>query len=266
MKRRLHAGGGERRDDGSEPRSPVAATMDRAVHDRSVTGPVGTTSKAPWQRRLLLLLCPLECAPSKVQVLWKLSRTMSCWLAAVQVLMLAISIGLSEGFAPTSLNPMLGPYPTVLNTLGAKNAALITYRGELWRLLTPMLLHAGVVHLVINVVIQLRVGVLLELQWGLARFACIYIASGITSSVLSCLALPNALGVGSSGALMGLFGAWVVDIVCKWPAANSGEDTSQRAGQLFIVVFNIFITMMFSFVRISLSFSLPLPYIYDSCG
>ena len=130
------------------------------------------------------------------EVLQKLKRTMSCWLALVQVLMLAVCLVLSEGFAPVSLNPMLGPWPTILNTLGAKNAALITYRGELWRLFTPMLLHAGVVHLFINVVIQLRVGVLLELQWGLPTFCLVYVAGGLTSSILSCLALPNHLGVG----------------------------------------------------------------------
>lgn len=65
---------------------------------------------------------------------------------------------------------MIGPYPTILNTFGAKNAALIVYHGEYWRLLTPVFLHAGVIHLLVNILIQFRVGVLLELQWGALRF------------------------------------------------------------------------------------------------
>ena len=47
---------------------------------------------------------------------------------------------------------------------------------------------------------------------------------------------------------MGLFGAWLVDLVIKWPAAGSGEDTSQRSSQLFVVFLNVVITMLFSFV------------------
>ena len=68
--------------------------------------------------------------------------------------MIVISIQLSGGLAPTYMNPMLGPYPTVLNTLGAKNTALIAYQGEWWRLFTPMLLHAGYIHLAVNVLMQ----------------------------------------------------------------------------------------------------------------
>jgi len=59
-----------------------------------------------------------------------------------------------------------------------------------------MLLHAGFIHLAVNVLIQLRVGVMLELDWGFKRFSVIYLVSGLTSSLLSCLALPDTLGVG----------------------------------------------------------------------
>lgn len=59
-----------------------------------------------------------------------------------------------------------------------------------------MLLHAGFIHLAVNVLIQLRVGVMLEFDWGFKRFSVIYFVSGLTSSLLSCLALPDTLGVG----------------------------------------------------------------------
>lgn len=173
----------------------------------------------------------------------------------------------------------------MLNTLGAKNAALIVYRHEWWRLLTPMLLHAGLIHLAVNVLIQLRVGVMLELEWGLKRYAAIYVTSGLTSSLLSCLALPDTLGVGcarfflldnrctplspmriamprstsfraqslslslshslslslsfsppqpqpnprSSGALMGVLGAWLVELCCKW-SSSTPEELPQVCG------------------------------------
>ena len=143
--------------------------------------------------------------------------------------------------------PPAGPYPTVLNTLGAKNAALITYEGAWWRLLTPMVLHAGFIHLAVNLLIQLRVGVMLELEWGLPRFGAIYLVSGVTSSLLSCMALPDTLGVGSSGALMGLLGAWFVEICCKW-SSSTPEELPQRAASLVLVLLNILITLSFSTV------------------
>jgi membrane associated rhomboid family serine protease len=37
---------------------------------------------------------------------------------------------------------------------------------------------------------------MLELEWGLARYASVYATSGVTSSLLSCVALPDTLGVG----------------------------------------------------------------------
>jgi membrane associated rhomboid family serine protease len=53
---------------------------------------------------------------------------------------------------------MLGPWPSALVIQGAKVTALVVYRGQWWRLLTPLLLHAGLIHLVVNLGIQLRIG------------------------------------------------------------------------------------------------------------
>ena len=84
--------------------------------------------------------------------------------------MLVACLGVGGGFAPRVVNPMLGPWPGALVLLGAKNTALIVYRGQVMRLLGPMLLHAGWVHLGMNVFIQLRLGLYLELRWGWRRW------------------------------------------------------------------------------------------------
>lgn len=84
---------------------------------------------------------------------------------------------------------MIGPYGAILNVMGAKNTAMIVYKNEWWRLATPMLLHAGtfslwltcipptktfiicpgVIHIGMNLILQLRVGVMLEAEWGKLR-------------------------------------------------------------------------------------------------
>jgi hypothetical protein len=52
--------------------------------------------------------CPIACAPQKAAVMARIGRTMSAWLALIQLFFVGISIALSNGFAPTWINPMLG--------------------------------------------------------------------------------------------------------------------------------------------------------------
>lgn len=99
---------------------------------------------------------------------------------------------------------------------GAKESALIVYKDEYWRLLSSIMLHAGVIHIVPNVLIQLRIGGYLNLVYGTWKWMWIYFISGIFGEILSCLFIPDAVGVGSSGALMGLLGSWVTWILMRW--------------------------------------------------
>jgi len=103
------------------------------------------------------------------------------------------------GIAPLKLNPMIGPYPDALSEWGGKNSVLILEDGEVWRLVTPIMLHAGVLHLLGNIAVQLETGVFFEKEWGSWRWLVIYLGSGIGSSILSVIAMPLAVSVGSSG-------------------------------------------------------------------
>jgi rhomboid protease GluP len=82
-----------------------------------------------------------------------------------------------------------------------------TTHGEPWRLFTQLFLHAGILHIGLNMVILWQIGPLVERLFGNFCFAVIYILAGLCGSLLSDLAHPLVPSVGASGAIFGLFGA-----------------------------------------------------------
>lgn len=81
--------------------------------------------------------------------------------------------------------------------------------GEWWRLVTPMFLHAGLMHLLFNMFSLFIFGPELERVAGKARFLTIYLLSGIFANVASFfLGGPDFAHVGASGAIFGIFGAF----------------------------------------------------------
>jgi membrane associated rhomboid family serine protease len=83
--------------------------------------------------------------------------------------------------------------------------------GEYYRLLTAAFLHAGVFHILMNMFALAQLGPVLEQALGRLRFTVLYVLSALGGSVLSyVLSEPFQLGVGASGAIFGLFGAYYV--------------------------------------------------------
>ncbi|KAL3807293.1 hypothetical protein ACHAXA_002800 [Cyclostephanos tholiformis] len=156
------------------------------------------------------------------------------------------------GVAPLNINPMIGPGPDVLNYWGAKNAVLIIDDGESYRLFTPVLLHAGLIHLAGNVLVQMDAGNMWEREWGSLAWLLVYVGSTLGSSVFSCCFMPENISVGSSGAVMGLFGAKLSEILLL--CCEKGTSTKERAAaysrkrQACSVVGGIVIVMAMSFI------------------
>ena len=83
--------------------------------------------------------------------------------------------------------------------------------GQYYRLLTAAFLHANLIHLVFNMLALAQLGPGLEQRLGRVRFLGLYLLSALGGSTLSFLISdPGALGVGASGAIYGLFGAYFV--------------------------------------------------------
>lgn len=79
-----------------------------------------------------------------------------------------------------------------------------------WRLLTVTLVHAGLWHLVLNMLALWALGRSLEPLLGRGRFLALYALSALGGSVLVALLAPGTWVVGASGAVWGLLGAMFV--------------------------------------------------------
>ncbi|XXQ39102.1 rhomboid protease [Plasmodiophora brassicae] len=104
-------------------------------------------------------------------------------------------------------NQLIGPPTSVLQRFSGSRAAIVD-DGEHWRLFTSIWLHAGIVHLLLNMGALYRAGSDIELEHGLLTFLSLYLFSGLCGSFASAVfGLSNQVTVGASGALFGLFGS-----------------------------------------------------------
>jgi membrane associated rhomboid family serine protease len=125
-------------------------------------------------------------------------------LLAINTVMLVIEAILSGGAAG-----LLEPSAQALCRLGALNGPAIAQDGQYWRLLTVMVLHAGIIHWAFNSYALYIFGPLLESLLGRFRFLLLYVGSGLAGAGASLAFGHTQLGVGASGAIFGLLGALV---------------------------------------------------------
>ena len=88
---------------------------------------------------------------------------------------------------------------------GGKINSLIEI-GQVWRLITPILLHGSILHIALNMYALFILGQRLERFYGHGRFLLLYLLSGFAGNVLSFVLTP-APSLGASTAIFGLFSA-----------------------------------------------------------
>lgn len=88
---------------------------------------------------------------------------------------------------------------------GALHPTLIK-AGDYYRLITCSFLHLDIFHIAFNMYALYIVGSQLESYYGKTKFLIIYLFSAFMGSLFSCL-FTDAISVGASGAIFGLFGA-----------------------------------------------------------
>ena len=129
-------------------------------------------------------------------------RAQASGVARVSMSLLGICVALfAAGFLIPGLSDTLFAFGAQFNRVVAA--------GEWWRALTAGFLHADIAHIMFNMLALYILGPHLEREVGSAAFASLYLASLLAGGAAFFLLNPDGVAVGASGAIFGLFGAWL---------------------------------------------------------
>jgi membrane associated rhomboid family serine protease len=156
--------------------------------------------------------CPDDVAEARRSLPRGRSRITIGGTGAATRALLVINIGMFvvEVVAGSGRAVAGAPSLRTLFDLGAMQPVAIAQGHQYWRLFTAMFLHAGLIHLALNMYGLYLFGTIIEAAFGQFRFLLVYLVAGLMASVASFVfSDPGSVAVGASGAIFGLLGAWV---------------------------------------------------------
>ena len=112
-------------------------------------------------------------------------------------------------------------------------------QGQLWRLLTPVLVHGSLTHIGFNMYALFSFGTGLERHFGHKRFLALYLLGAFTGNVMSFLFVSNN-SLGASTAIFGLLGAEGV-FLYQNRKLFAGQFKGAISNIIFIAVINLFV-------------------------
>lgn len=161
-------------------------------------------------------------------------------LVAANIALYAISWYLSQAAASSELSPVPagdGIRGEVLVRLGAKFGPFIL-AGQWWRLVTAMFLHAGLLHIGMNLWCLFDLGAEAESLFSTRKFVVFYLVTGVAGFLLSFWWSPYRLSVGASGAILGLVG---ILIGASFHHGQLGKDYRRQLWRwvIYILIFGL---------------------------
>lgn len=126
----------------------------------------------------------------------------------------------------------------VMLRLGAKFGPFI-YAGQWWRLVTAIFLHAGLLHIGLNLWVLFDISPEVESLFGTSKFVVFFLVTGVFGYVVSLWWMPMVLSLGASGAIMGLIG---VLIGATFHHGRMGKDYRSMLWRwvIYIAIFGLF--------------------------
>jgi rhomboid protease GluP len=126
--------------------------------------------------------------------------------APVTVILVAANVLVFVVMVLNGVSP-INPSAQTLLAWGA-NLGPQTLDGEWWRMVTATFLHIGFIHLALNMLCLVGVGLVVERLVGSFGFLLLYLCCGVVGSLASIAWSPGMVGAGASGAVFGVFGAF----------------------------------------------------------
>ncbi|MBI1745596.1 MAG: rhomboid family intramembrane serine protease [Acidobacteria bacterium] len=131
-------------------------------------------------------------------------------LAANLLLYVATVMVSARRSSGDGLNFFGSPDTFTLINFGA-DLGLLVKQGQLWRWVTAIFLHGGIIHIGFNSVVLYSIGPVMEQIYGRSKFIFIYLVTGVCGYVASGWVLPDtAPTIGASGSIFGLIGVMAV--------------------------------------------------------
>ncbi len=145
--------------------------------------------------------------------------------AIFSIIFIVVNVFVFLLMAQGGANNIWEPSAATLGAFGAKFNSLIN-AGQWWRFITPVFIHIGVIHLLVNMYGLLMIGPYVEKLYGSAKFVVFWIVTGAAGVAASYFAASHQMhngflgnflfrggdgpSAGASGALFGLIGVLFV--------------------------------------------------------
>jgi rhomboid protease GluP len=179
-------------------------------------------------------------ASGKILGVIPIPSTATSAVAAVTIALYAISWYMTATSASAQINgaPAMGGISgEVLLRLGAKSPYILA--GQWWRLVTAIFLHAGLLHIGLNLWCLFDLGPQVESLFSAPKFVVFYLVAGVAGFLLSLWWSPFGMSVGASGAILGLIGVLI------GASFHHGHLGKEYRGQLwrwviYIAIFGLF--------------------------
>lgn len=128
--------------------------------------------------------------------------------------------------------------------------------GEWWRIFASLFLHAGPLHLLLNMAVLASFGYAIEQRSGSWRVVVLYCVGGTLSSLFVFMLMQSdvigmAVLVGASGAIFALFGGLVADAISRWKRTRQVEDRQR----IIVLALLLVLQTVFDFLIPMVSFA-----------